>query len=281
MDQTSRRTPLVIACAAAVVLGLAVAGVGAFPWPLLAQLNARLAPQLPWCIPATLLWLGILWKYLNGAGWPRSTSRDRQALLRANRLPRPARIWVAGSIVVGCITLVAAYLVAIQFVDLPAHAFRPRTAGSLSWGVSIMVMATSALVAGVVEEAAYRGYMQGLLGRRLSSPIAITITTLAFTGVHLLGGAKMLPLAIPVAAASVLFGALTSTSGSILPAIALHTLTDATTLPLEWELVGHLPVGRFYQSGLDPVLLGIGVLALAGAVTTAALLLKVRQAVRT
>jgi len=134
-------------------------------------------------------------------------------------------------------------------------------------------MFMSAFVAGVVEEAAYRGYMQGILERRFGAPVAIAIATIVFTGVHLVGASKILPLAIPVCATGVVLGTLTVITRSVLPATVVHVLADTTTLPIEWGLVGQLPVGRFYRNGVDAAFAGVMlVLLLAWAAVIAALL---------
>lgn len=264
---------------AAVMLGLVIAAAGVFPWTILAQLNARLWPLVPWCLPAGLVWLGLFWLYLDGKGWPRSTSEKRHQLLRARRLQGLAARWslIAGAL--GLVTLVTMYLVVIQFVDLPPDAFRPRRVGTLSLGLVVPLLVMNVIVAGVAEEAAYRGYMQGMLERHFNAVLAIAIVTVVFTALHLLGGVKTLPLAIPVAATSVLFGVLTTISRSILPAVVVHTLVDLATLPLEWGLVGHLPVGRFYTSGMDASFIAGTAVAIVGSVATMAALLKLRRVV--
>jgi membrane protease YdiL (CAAX protease family) len=177
----------------------------------------------------------------------------------------------------GLVTLVAMYLVAIQFVDLPAAAFRPRRAGTLSLALVVPLLIMNAIVAGVAEEAAYRGYMQGLLERYFKAAVAIAVVTAVFTALHLLGGVKTLPLAVPVSATSILFGVLTTLTRSILPAVVVHALVDLTTLPLEWGLVGHLPVGRFYTSGIDTSFIASVAVAIIGFVATVAALLKLRR----
>jgi membrane protease YdiL (CAAX protease family) len=171
------------------------------------------------------------------------------------------------------------YLVAIQFVDLPPDAFRPRRAGTLSLGLVVPLLIMNAIVAGVAEEAAYRGYMQGMLERHFKAALAIAVVTVVFTALHLLGGVKTLPLGLPVSAASILFGVLTTLTRSILPAVVVHALVDLTTLPLEWGLVGHLPVGRFYPSGIDTFFIASAAVAIIGFVATVAALLKLRRVV--
>jgi membrane protease YdiL (CAAX protease family) len=178
------------------------------------------------------------------------------------------------------IALVTIYLVAVQFVDLEPSAFRPRSVTALPVGVVVTAMLMTAFVAGVVEEAAYRGYMQGMLERRFHAPLAIAIVTIVFTSVHLFGGSKILPLALPVCATSIVLGILTVITRSVLPAVVIHVLADTATLPIEWGLVGKLPVGRFYRNGLDASFAGSVLVLLVASATTIAALFKLRAIVR-
>jgi membrane protease YdiL (CAAX protease family) len=141
-------------------------------------------------------------------------------------------------------------------------------------------MLMTALVAGVVEEAAYRGYMQGILERRFRAPVAVAIVTIVFTAMHLLSSSKILPLAVPVCATSIVLGALTVITRSVLPATIVHVLADITTLPVEWGLVGKLPAGRFYRNGLDVSFSGSVLVLLVASAATIAALLKLRAIAR-
>jgi len=269
----NRRPNFLLTTVLAVVLGLVIAALGLLPWNILAQLNMRWGPNVPWCAPVGLLWLFLFWSYLNGRGWPASTAQRRNKLLRALPLHGKTLRWCAFAGAIGLVALVTLYFVAIQFVDLPPSVFRPRSVAALPFGVAVVAMFMSAVVAGVVEEAAYRGYMQGILERRFGAPVAIAIVTIVFTGVHLVGGSKILPLAIPVCATGVVLGTLTVITRSVLPAMVVHVLADTTTLPVEWGLVGQLPVGRFYRNGVDAAFAGVMlVLLLAWAAVIAALL---------
>jgi len=72
-----------------------------------------------------------------------------------------------------------------------------------------------------VEEAAFRGYMQGPIERRYGLPLAILITGTMFAVVHLDFTPVLWPYYLAVAA---LYGAITQRCGSILPAVVLHTV---------------------------------------------------------
>ena len=274
-----KRNPLLVTVVA-VALGLVIAAVGVFPWTVFAGLNARFWPRVPWSLPAGLVCLGLFWTYLNGKGWPHSSSLNRHRLLRALRLSGPTAIWSVSAGAIAFVTLVAIYLTAIQFVDLPPDAFRPRSVAALSLSLLVPVLIMNAIVAGVAEEAAYRGYMQGILERRVSAPFAIAIVTIVFTVVHLFGGIKIFPLAIPVCAASVVLGVLTAITRSILPAIVVHVLVDSATLPLEWGLVGRLPVGRFQAHGLDTFFVAGAAVAVVCSLALVAALIKLSRVAR-
>jgi membrane protease YdiL (CAAX protease family) len=84
--------------------------------------------------------------------------------------------------------------------------------------IALLLMA--APVAGVVEEAAFRGYMQGPIERRLGLPLAILITGTMFALVHLDFTLILWPYYIAVAA---IYGTVTYLTNSILPAVVLHT----------------------------------------------------------
>ena len=151
--------------------------------------------------------------------------------------------------------------------------------GVVSTFVIVPITIMNAIVAGVAEEAAYRGYMQGILERRFNTVVAVGLVTIVFTGLHLLGGAKLFPLAIPVCATSIILGALTAIAGSIIPAIVVHILTDIVTLPFEWGLLGPFPVGRFRMTGTDPLLITAVVIVIVGSFGTVVGLLRLRELV--
>jgi hypothetical protein len=72
-----------------VIAGVVVLLAGLVPWAGiaghgLAAWNLRVLPSVPWAVVPTALYLWVSWRYLGGAGWPRSTAEWRRASLRAN-----------------------------------------------------------------------------------------------------------------------------------------------------------------------------------------------------
>src|SRR5206468_993140 len=85
-----------------------------------------------------------------------------------------------------------------------------------------MMEATGALVAGVAEEAGFRGYMQGPMERRYGPVAAILITGMVFGFAHFTHAEvtiAWLPFYVSVAA---VYGALAYFTNSIFPSLVLH-----------------------------------------------------------
>jgi membrane protease YdiL (CAAX protease family) len=112
----------------------------------------------------------------------------------------------------------------------------------------------SAPVAGIIEEAAFRGYMQGPIERRHGLPVAILITGTMFAVAHLDFTLVLWPYYVAVAA---IYGTVTHLTNSILPAVVLHTagnLYSSFDLWLrgqaEWQ-AGSAPAALIWETGAD------------------------------
>jgi membrane protease YdiL (CAAX protease family) len=246
-----------------------IATVGALPWLILSRLNLSYWPQVPWSAVGTLVYLGLLWQYLGGAGWPRKTAAYRRAALRAAPLG-PSR-WSHALVVVltGAAALVALYVLCIKEAHVPLVALRPSfDAAKLPVQAQICAVIMTGLVAAVVEEAAYRGYLQSSFERLWSPKAAVVTIAGVFTLAHLPAASSHPVLLIPVFAAAILFGAVAVIFGSILPCILLHAVTDWLALPVEWGLIEPRWLTWLETAGLDgfAVVLSV-VVMLSGALT--------------
>ncbi len=105
--------------------------------------------------------------------------------------------------------------------------------------LSLLVMGS--IVAGVTEEAAFRGYMQSPIERRYGLGLAILVNGLMFGLLHFPNHAAdvlwMLPYYVAVSA---VYGGLTWAADSILPALVLHAAGDVVVLD---PLVADRPAG--------------------------------------
>src|SRR5437764_758125 len=103
------------------------------------------------------------------------------------------------------------------------------------------------MVAGTSEEAGFRGYMQGPLERRYGPVMGIAITSIAFGLAHLSHGA-FLPAILFDILWGVLYGLVTYWSGSIVPAIVLHSSADALEFIAAWKFPPTTPAPLVWVS---------------------------------
>src|SRR5215210_2539752 len=225
---------------------------GTIPRNVVFAANLRYYARVPWAVPLTAAYLWLFWRYLNGAGPPESTAEERRASLRANRVP--GRVWawalVAGGL--GVVALVLALRVANRMVVLPQQ--RLPDLAQVPPVTVVSLLLAGAPVAGVVEEAAFRGYMQRPIERRSGPAVAILVTGTMFALAHLDFAIVLWPYYVAVAA---IYGVVTYLTDSILPAVVLHT-TGNVYSNLDLWLHGHAewqapprPSALIWQTGAD------------------------------
>jgi membrane protease YdiL (CAAX protease family) len=248
-----RRSPVIVR---AVVTGLVVAVAGTTPWAVLAAANLKLFPDVPWAVLPMAVYLWLFWRYLNGAGWPGSTAEERRRNLRAKRLS--GEVWGAALLagVLGIATVVLLLRVVNRFVRLPEQ--QPPDVSHMSLAALLSLLLVSAAVAGIVEEAAFRGYMQGPIERRHGALIAILVTGGVFGLAHFGHAAVTLILMPYYMAVAAVYGALVYLTKSILPGIVLHAGGNVlggvgllTRGQSEWQSSSS-PAPLLWETGADP-----------------------------
>jgi membrane protease YdiL (CAAX protease family) len=202
----------------AVFIGILIMIAGTMPRNLFFAANLRYYANVPWAVPLTAAYLWFFWQYLKGAGPPESTMEERHRRLRANRVPGRVWVWALLAGGLGIFALVLALKVTDRLVVLPAQRLPDLTHVPKATVLSLLLMA--APVAGIIEEAAFRGYMQGPIERRHGLAVAILVTGTMFAIAHLDFTLILWPYYVAVAA---IYGVVTSLTKSILPAIVLHT----------------------------------------------------------
>jgi membrane protease YdiL (CAAX protease family) len=237
----------------AIVVGYLVAAIGGLPPSLFLLGNLKFLPAVPWLLPATAVWLWLFWQYCDGKGWPRSTAQSRHRDLRGRPLPLRLWLWslVAGSL--GMVAMVGLAFLTPRLAEIPRDAFKLPIdfADYPAWTVAAMLLAISA-VAGVVEEAAFRGYMLSPIQRRHGWPVAILITGLVFFADHHFGHAYATYAFLPFfLAVSALHGLLVYLTRSILPSVVLHAVADALVIPIQYGIIGNLSVSSVWKHGVD------------------------------
>lgn len=208
----------------ALLMGLAIQLAGTLAWVALIRLNAREHPESPWAAVATGGWLVIMLVWLSGRGWPRRTSASRRFHLRLWR-PEPGA-WSGEGLTTILSLIVAMAAMALVYVLMGTGQPPADVSGYPTTAIRVSVLVMGPLVAGVVEEAAFRGYMQSHL-ERIGPTFAIMVTSTVFTLLHATHGLAYLVTVAPgFFLASVVYGYLALKSGSILPGMALHFAGD-------------------------------------------------------
>jgi membrane protease YdiL (CAAX protease family) len=198
-----------------------------------------------------VVFLVFYWKFLKGWGWPQSTAAARRAGLRAEPLSSSVWRWslVAGGL--GLAASIALFILSHRLIRWP------QPPGSdlahIPFLTLLPSLLMSATVAGISEEAGFRGYLQGPLERRYGPAMGIAITSIVFGLAHLTHGA-FLPAILFDIGWGALYGLLTYRSGSIVPAIILHSSADALEFVARWKFPPTAPAPLVWVSGPGPLL---------------------------
>ncbi len=252
------RLPVIVR---AVVAGLGVAALGTVPWARLISANVRHLSGIPWSVPIMVGYLALYWAYfVRGAGWPRSTSGTRRTTARAKSVRDEA--WgialLAG--ILGLVSILLLQGVMSRLVRLPAQ--RDLDPSQFPAATVFLWVVMSAVVAGVVEETAFRGYLQRPIERRHGPVVAILITGTLFGFAHFSHpevGVALLPFYLAVAA---VYGSLAYFTDSTLPSMTLHAggnIFSAFDLfargRSEWQLSTAQPK-LIWETGPDAAFIG-------------------------
>ena len=221
--------------ASAVLAGVAVLLGGNLPWvAFLAPLNLRFLQVVPWAIVPMAIYLVVYWRYIGGRMGSDGNAHVRRADLRANPLTADAWSLAIFTGLVGFAGLLALVALMARLVALPEAAPLVPPVGMPAITI-FMLLVMSSIVAGVTEEAGFRGYMQGRIERRYGVAVAILVNGAMFGLLHFLNHPEavmvMLPYYIAVAA---VYGGLTWAADSILPALVLHVGGDVWSLTRLW-----------------------------------------------
>jgi membrane protease YdiL (CAAX protease family) len=242
---------------AAIGVGVLVLLAGNMPFNVLRALNLQVGVTVPWAVLPAALYLWAYWQFIAGRFGSRPSIEARRQGLRANALS--PRLWVASlsAGLVGFGALVALLAFAARLVELPAASPITTPAGMPAISALALIVMGS-IVAGVTEEAAFRGYMQGPIERRYGLAVAILVNGAIFGLLHFPSHPAdvvwMLPYYIAVSA---VYGGLTWAANSILPALVLHAAGNVVVLTRwwltgrpEWQIGSEVPP-LVVDSGID------------------------------
>ena len=235
-----RRIPILVR---AVIVGFVILMVGEGIPSNLFFINRTLWPSVPWFALPAVLWLWMFWQYLSGRWWPRSTSEARRQNLGAAPLSPAAWRWALVAVGSMMMSLGALHFLTARFDPLDYRGFYALFTAVPPQTVAALILVISA-AAGIVEEAAFRGYMQRMIERRHGPVTATIVVAICFCLVHITSIPPLTPTrTLFIFADSVLYSVVARASGSILPGLVLHAVGDAAGVFLLWWLWSHDGLG--------------------------------------
>ena len=218
-------------------------------WPiLLVKLGTPVAASLEIVILGLFLW------WTSGGGPP-----ARLRGLRSDRFRRvglSASEWRWGLIAAAsfAVTVHAAIILLFRFEPFPAQAFHRGydlsfiPTQSLRWLACIV----SALSAAVCEETGFRGYMQWPIESMGRPRLAILISSVIFTLLHLEKSWSVLAMVPIVFGAGALLGWLARASGTLLFGMLGHWIMDIGLFAYWWtQIAGTFRAQPVWQTGWD------------------------------
>jgi len=212
----------------AIVLTAVTGGI----WTALLSVNLTTSPAIPWSVAVMALLLWLLWRYLGGAGWPRSTADARRRYLRARRISGRVFAWAVVAGLLSIVALAGLWVVLFQIANLPSRALPHYSKYPLVTVALALVMAS--LVGAVAEESTFRGYTQGVLERAVGGVAAILITTLVMAPEHAFTQGFVWPVLFFYFLVDVMLGATALLTQSILPGIVTHAIGLLVFFTLVW-----------------------------------------------
>lgn len=254
--------------ALAAAAALVITAVGQGVWGGLAYANLATTPAIPWAPLMMAALLALLIGVLSGRIGPRRGAAARRALLPLKAVPAAAWTW---SLVAGACGIAALAGLWITLGELTR--MRPNLLPSIAGVPKPTVIAF--LIMGIIaaplsEEAGFRGYAMGLVRRVMPDAWALFVVSILFALVHLTQGLYPTKLLVYLLA-GLMFGYTAWRTGSLLPAMVVHSAADLTFFTLVWPGDAHRPhvtlasAGQVFwlQAGLTLALAALALFAYA------------------
>ena len=233
----------------AMVIGVVVAILAANLWLLLLS-----ALPIPLALVLECAFLGVFLWWAAGGGPPRALRTFRAESFRRVTLTPNQWAWGLLAALFFAITVHAALVLLFRFIPYPVAAFRQGydlsflPSHTLQWLVVIVAAASAA----ICEETAFRGFIQKPLESRYSLWLAVGISSLAFTALHLSKSwalAAMIPI---VFGAGVLLGLLAHAAQSLVPGMIGHFVMDVGLFAYWWTgIAGQFRARPIFETGPD------------------------------
>jgi membrane protease YdiL (CAAX protease family) len=215
------------------LLAVLVAGSASVVWGALLVTNLLTSPTIPWSVAVMAVVLLVMWRYLGGRWWPRSSSQWRRRHLRATLVQRKAFgwAWLAGAFALAA--LVGLWIVLVELTGVGGNPTIPgaSVASPLTLALGLVM---GALVSSITEEMAFRGYAQVTLEREFWGGAAVALSSLFFALWHGPTQGFEWSKLLFYFLVGVAFGTTAYLTKSILPALPVHLAGDLIFFFLIW-----------------------------------------------
>jgi membrane protease YdiL (CAAX protease family) len=209
---------------------------------------------VPLAALAEMIFLSFYLWWSSGGGPPRGTRDSRRSAFRCGRFSRQRWFWGIIGAIFFAVTVHASMVLLFRCVEFPLAAFRRGYDLSsiptlpLKW----LVVIVSAVSAGACEETGFRGYMQRPIEEHHGAVVAILISTIFFTLVHLTKAWSLAGMVPIVFGAGLLLGLLAWSSQSLIPSMIGHVIMDIGLFAYWWTgIAGEFSARPLRETGFD------------------------------
>ena len=231
------------------IVGLLVGMIAANIWPLL-----LVSLGMPIAAGAEVVFLALYVWWASGGGPPSSLRAARAEYFRVRSLSATQWIWGIVAAMSFAATIHAALVILFRIVPFPAAAFHLGYDFSFipSRQMQWLACIVSALSAGICEETGFRGYIQRPIETSSGPIVAIAVSSLAFTLLHLTKAWALVGMVPIVFGAGVLLGVLARASGTLIFVMLGHWIMDIGLFAYWWtQIAGTFSQRPVAESGLD------------------------------
>lgn len=214
----------------ATVIAFSILLVGQVLWGAIALANVKLTPAVPWAAAVMPFVLAALVAFLAGRIGPNRAAR--KAMVPLAQVSAKAWAWSLASGAAAMIAGAALWTVMATIVRVPPNMLPDLKGVPMTTVVPLLLVGIAA--APLSEEIAFRGYAMTLIRRRFSPTTALIITSVIFAAAHLTQGVYA-PKLLVYFLAGLTFGYVALRTGSLLPAMVVHSFGDLTFFTLVWS----------------------------------------------
>jgi membrane protease YdiL (CAAX protease family) len=240
----------------AIVSGVIVFLIAQAVWMVLLSHMLTHPTPMPWEVPAMAAFLACGIAYLKWGTWPKRGRAFRREGVRFNAVPVRTVLFALAAGWTSMFAGFCAYAAHRTVTGLGGEASLHLPHGGGVGLIAGLVMA--GVVAGTVEEVAFRGFMQGALEKRFGLVPAIFVSGIVWALFHInhsyFGEEALLWFAIFLAVATIL-GTIAHRTNSVVPGVLVHAGFDSAYFVAAGLLPPSMAPIAFLQSLASPATL--------------------------